>query len=71
MSLKDKVWFFKGYTIPKYYNRFLRWFVWLLPRDVIKWATVRLFAHGTSGKYAATHPDTLTLFTALDRWQEQ
>lgn len=69
IRLKEDWWYFKELTYPKYRDKLIRAIVWRLPREVILWATVRLFAHGTTGKYGNTHPDSLTLFEALDRWK--
>lgn len=43
-------------------------FVWKLPRWVIYWSAIRLWAHGTSGKWGNTSPTELTFDVALDRW---
>jgi hypothetical protein len=46
------------------------WVIWKLPRSVIYWAFIRLWAHGTTGQYGNTHPDDLTWSEALKRWGE-
>lgn len=43
--------------------------VWHLPREIIQWAVVRAYAHGTTGRWGQTHPDTLGYGELLRRWE--
>lgn len=42
---------------------------WALPKWLVMWATVRLFAHGTTGKWGNTEPSSLSIFDAMERWE--
>lgn len=46
------------------------WLAWHLPRQLIYFAVIRLWAHGTTGKYGMTTPDELTWGEALKRWSK-
>lgn len=54
-------------------NRFREWFwkelAWLLPKNLVMWATIRLIAHATQGKYGTTIVPELTAMEALERWE--
>ena len=43
-------------------------FVWMMPKWVIMWASVRMIAHATTGKYSGTVVPELTAMDALKRW---
>ena len=45
-------------------------FVWRLPRRVIYFAVIRVWSHGTTGKFGGTHPDDLGWGEALRRWEQ-
>jgi hypothetical protein len=47
------------------------WFVWLLPRWVVLWCSVRLMAHATTGKWSHQVVPDLTALDALKRWERQ
>ena len=44
------------------------WVAWHLPKWLVMWATVRLAAHATTGKYGTTVVPELTVIEALRRW---
>ena len=67
--MKD-IWFLRSYYIKKFSEQFLTWFVWHLPKVVIKWAAIRLIAHATTGKYETTIVPDLTAMDALRRWDK-
>lgn len=48
-----------------------RWIAWHLPRKLVTWAAVRMFAHATSGKYSHTETPALLAVDALERWGER
>ncbi len=50
-------------------DKMVQWIAWRLPRSVVYWAVIRMWAHGTTGKYGNTHPMSLTLDQALERWE--
>jgi hypothetical protein len=50
-------------------ERVIRWIVWHMPRSVIYWAGVRLWAHGTQGAWGNTEAPTLRVDQALRRWE--
>ena len=42
----------------------------LIPRWLVYWASVRLIAHATTGKYSSTIVPEITAMDALKRWDE-
>jgi hypothetical protein len=44
---------------------------WLLPRDVAMWAAIRVYAHATQGKWGGETPESVSILTALQRWDER
>lgn len=50
-------------------ERFWMWLAWKLPKPLVNWATVRLFAHATTGQYGHTVVPELTAMDALKRWE--
>ena len=42
---------------------------WLLPREIVKWCSIRLIAHATSGKYSSQVIPELSAMDALKRWE--
>ena len=55
-------------TMKRLLERGLRWFVWRLPRRVILWAAVRLFAAATCGEHRDVSVPDLTAMDALKAW---
>lgn len=51
-------------------ENFQIWLVWLLPRWLIKWATIRLIAYATTGVYGGTEVPKLSAMDALNRWDK-
>lgn len=45
--------------------------VWRLPRWVIKWATVRLFANATTGNLQYVPVDQVTYSEAMNKWERK
>ena len=43
----------------------------ILPKRLVYWATIRLIAHATTGKYSNTHVPTLTVIDALNCWSQK
>lgn len=41
---------------------------WLLPKQIVMWAYVRVGAHATTGEYGSTNPTELGMMEALERW---
>lgn len=42
-----------------------------LPRRVVYWATIRLWAHATSGPWSSTIATELRVDEALKRWEQR
>lgn len=59
----------KYWRIDRPAENLLLWFVGILPREIVYRATIRLWAHGTSGQWGHTSPMELTIDEALKRWQ--
>ena len=47
------------------------WFIWRLPRSLMYWAVIRVWAHGTSHPWGTTAPNDLTWSEALNRWERE
>ena len=43
---------------------------WWLPRTVVMWCAVRLFAHATAGRWGNEFCSDVTVMDALKRWDE-
>ena len=46
-------------------------FIKLLPRWIIYWATVRLFAEATTGKFSGREAGDITFAEAVQAWCEE
>ena len=46
------------------------WVAYRLPKDLVKWAAVRLGAHATTGKHSNTVVPELSFMDALNRWSK-
>ena len=44
------------------------WFVWRLPKWVVYWCGVRLFAHATTGPWGHEEAPAVKLVDAMDRF---
>ena len=44
------------------------WIAWRLPRDVVKWAMIRCYAHASSGQWGGEHVDEIGYKEVHDRW---
>ena len=58
----------RKYYFSKMSEKFILWFVWMLPGSVIKWASIRMIANATTGEYSNTEVVELTAMDALQRW---
>lgn len=47
-----------------------QWIAWVLPRSVVRYVTIRLFAHASTREYSDRTPDAITLWEALDSWEK-
>lgn len=50
-------------------NRVMTWIAWALPHDLVMWASIRLMAHATQGKWGNQTPDSVNILEALKRWE--
>ncbi len=50
-------------------ERFWMFIAWHLPKELVKWAAVRLMAHATTGRYGHVNTTTTTIIEALQRWE--
>jgi hypothetical protein len=46
----------------------LMWIAWHLPRDVVKWCAIRVFAHATTGQWGREQTPALLATDSLRRW---
>jgi hypothetical protein len=52
-------------------EKFHMWIVWhLLPREVVKWAAVRVMAHASQGKWGSQEVGTILMMDMLQRWDD-
>ena len=49
-------------------ERIERAIAWMLPKEIAKWAFVRVAVNGTVGEYADQEVPALTVTEALKRW---
>ena len=47
----------------------IKWIAFHLPKCLVYWATIRLIAYATTGKYGNTVVPELTAMDALKRWE--
>lgn len=47
-----------------------RFIVDIIPKKLVYYATIRLIAHGTSGKYGHTNVSSVRAMTVLKRWEK-
>jgi hypothetical protein len=69
--LNDLRWFWGYEVMDKGRTRLALWLTWRLPRRVVYWCAIRLFAHGTTGRYGHTVAPELTVMDALERWEDR
>jgi len=51
-------------------EKFYFWLAWKIPRKLAYYATVRLGAHATQGKYGSQIVSELTVLESMDRWDD-
>jgi hypothetical protein len=51
------------------WTRFLWWLAWKLPRRLVYFCHIRLWAWATTGRYGDTRPDELSWDEACKRWE--
>jgi hypothetical protein len=47
-------------------DKILMSIAWSLPKSLVKWCCIRVFAIATTGKYSNKTPDQVTIFDALE-----
>lgn len=50
------------------YEKFCQWLAWKLPKKVVYWCAIRLFAHATTNEYSSQNVPELLAIEALKRW---
>lgn len=48
--------------------RVWEWLAWKLPRELVYFCVIRVFAHATTGYFGNTVAPSVMLIDALDRW---
>jgi hypothetical protein len=51
-------------------NKFYKWLAWRLPKGLVYWCLIRVFAFVTTGEYSDTEVSELTAMEALRRWEK-
>jgi len=55
----------------KFSNKLSMFVVWnILPERIIYWASIRMIAYATGGKYGSTIVPELSAMDALGRWED-
>ena len=47
------------------------WVAWLLPKRLVYWCAMRVYAHASTGEYRAHVVPALTAFEASERWERK
>ena len=63
-----KIRYYIRYWFRRKRERLFMRFMWSLPHSWMYMAVIRVWAHGTSGRWGTTAPDDLTWNEALKRW---
>lgn len=58
----------KYWLVDRRAEKLLLWFVDLLPKEIVYRATIRLWAHATTGRWGNTEVTSLSIDEALKRW---
>lgn len=59
---------YSRHTLGVWGTKLLMAFTWRLPRKLVYFAVIRVWAHGTTGDYGGTVPSELGWDEALKRW---
>jgi len=59
-----------SYSFRRWCEHLLIAFVWKLPKKLVYWCAIRVAAEATAGKYGNEMPDTVSIITALTRWEK-
>jgi hypothetical protein len=59
------------YRISRLQNDFWEWLSYLLPRKLVYYATIRLWAYATTGKYSTVEAPSATVIDCIKRWKDQ
>jgi hypothetical protein len=59
------------YRTGGYKLNFFQWLAWRLPRRLVYFAAIRLWAYGTCGDYGTSNATTITVDEALKRWERR
>ena len=52
-------------------DKFYQWWAWHLPRRLVYWCFVRVAAHATVDKWGNETPDSVSVMTAMARWEAE
>ena len=57
------------YEISRLQEKLWIWLAWHLPKTLVKWTSIRLMAHATTGEYGSQETPSVTCVEALQRWR--
>lgn len=57
-------------NIKELLDKLARKIAWLLPKQVVRWAFYRVFAHTTTSTHEDKHVEEITMFQAIDDWED-
>lgn len=69
-AIKVRYWLFKDNLTRRFPEKVIMAIVWKLPKWIIYWSAIRMFAHATTGAYGSTVASELTMFDAVERWSK-
>jgi hypothetical protein len=55
--------------ISKRIEKLATWIAWHLPRQIVYWTIVRIFAVSSTGKFSNKEAGSITLFDAIEVWK--
>ena len=70
-KIKDIYWimvYFLETFLRKTKEEIPRKIAWILPKEIIKWAFIKIIVNATTGKYSNQNVPELTTIDALRRW---
>lgn len=63
------------FSIPQSFNSLLERLImrvaWRLPRRIVYWCAIRVWAEATTGKWSNQLVSTVTIDQCLDRWENR
>jgi len=55
--------------MKRYVEKFMFWFVWKLPKQLVYFCAIRAAANATCGEYSNKTPDEVSIMDMLGAWE--